>query len=105
MSHKCNIIYDAHKEIACDLPDVTDTNLEEIRYRGTPNQIVTAAKRKILEYRPDTYKLLPVPTAPSGPPPPYSQISHPTRYLYSSLSPDQDLHQIQRQEDSFNISF
>lgn len=34
MAHKCHVIYEAHKDVAFEIPDVHDSNIHDIRYTG-----------------------------------------------------------------------
>lgn len=41
LAHKCHVIHEAHRDIACQIPDVHNKDLHEIRYSGiTDDNIV-----------------------------------------------------------------
>ncbi|XP_071438716.1 uncharacterized protein [Hetaerina americana] len=73
LAHKCNVIYDAQKDIAHEIPDVHGKDIHEVKYTGTQatRQAVSRVKDLLRQYRRSSYNMIPSSTLHGEPPPPY----------------------------------
>ncbi|KAJ9587845.1 hypothetical protein L9F63_018717, partial [Diploptera punctata] len=78
LAHKCQMIHEAHQDIALQIPDVHNKELHEIKYTGpaAAKQAVLRAKEQIHAYRRHAHSTTPCAPIPEGPPPPYSPTNH-----------------------------
>ncbi|XP_013396067.1 uncharacterized protein LOC106163101 [Lingula anatina] len=81
LGRKCAIIFEAQRDMAHQLPDVHDREIEDIKYTGSgaTRKFVMEAKEKVRQYRRQSHRLQPQPTVEPytglfEAPPPYSAI-------------------------------
>lgn len=72
LAHKCLLIFSAHQNIASQLPDVQDRDLQDIKYTGagSAKKFVQDAKEQVRAYR--RHSISQKPPIPEDPPPPYT---------------------------------
>lgn len=83
---KCHIVYEAHREIAQQIPDAQNRNIHEIQYEGcvAAKQVLAQAREQVRLITPR--RALPCAPHPDEPPPPYSAQESPLAVATSSES-------------------
>lgn len=73
LAHKCLILYEAHKDIANEIPDIHLQEIQEIKYTGSQatKQAVSRVKDLLRQYHHCSHNMLPCATRCEEPPPPY----------------------------------
>lgn len=74
LANKCKVIFEAYSDVARQLPDVHDEDLQDIHYTGfeASRQAVNRAKESVNQYRRSSHNFVPCAPQPEDPPPPYS---------------------------------
>jgi len=94
-SQKCDVIFQAQRDIALQIPDVQDKDIQDIKYTGAGSTMlaVSRAKEKIKRFRRRDCSLAPRESSPTCPtpesglsdlPPPYSE-NPPVNPFYNDL--------------------
>ncbi|XP_046406585.1 uncharacterized protein LOC124171458 [Ischnura elegans] len=73
LAHKCNVIYDAQRDIAHEIPDVHESDIQEIKYTGSQatRRAVSRVKDLLRQYRRSSHNMVPSAALRGEPPPPY----------------------------------
>lgn len=74
LANKCKVIFEAYSDVAHQMPDVQDEDLQDIRYTGyeASKLAVARAKESVHQYRRRSRTFVPCAPQPEDPPPPYS---------------------------------
>jgi len=87
MGQKCDVIFSAQRDIALEIPDVHDRDIQDIKYTGSgaTMRAVLQAKDKIKRFRRRNSSTASHPCVVDDLPPPYCENPPPINPFYSSL--------------------
>ncbi|XP_045109599.1 proline-rich receptor-like protein kinase PERK2 [Portunus trituberculatus] len=88
LAHKCLVIFTAHQNIAAQLPDVTDRDIQGVKYTGAgaATRCVQEAKERVRSFRRSSTSPPKAPAPhPSDPPSPYTPTS--TTHFFPATAP------------------
>ncbi|KAK7791944.1 hypothetical protein R5R35_002433 [Gryllus longicercus] len=77
LARKCHVVFEAHRDVAQQIPDAQNRNIHEIQYEGcvAAQQSVTRAREQLRQGTPN--RVQPCAPIPDEPPPPYSASQSP----------------------------
>ncbi|XP_066995449.1 uncharacterized protein [Anabrus simplex] len=91
LAHKCHVIFEAHRDIANEIPNVQNRDIHEIQYSGSAmaEETVRRTKERLRQYHRRSLSYLPCAPILEEPPPSYYALPGPSHSFSSDYEPRQ----------------